>query len=199
MFLFPHFPFWDWFATWVCRLPFAVWTWLNWRLTRNGRLACQVVSSLVLFQSSSAILDHVKSPLKLSGFKTNGAWQRSRKSEVGSWKSEVGSRKSEVGSRKSEVGSGKWEVRSGKWEVRSLTMQHWVSTVRNQKSGVRTLSSLKSEVWSMKSEAGRSQDFFRGTHNSPNRGSKIPFPPTFLMVRPLATMTARATKTPPAI
>ena len=29
----------------------------------------------------------------------------------------------------------------------------------------------------MKSEAGRSQDFFRGTHNSPNRGSKIPVPP----------------------
>ena len=56
-------------------------------------------------------------------------------------------------------------------------MQHWVWAVRNQKSGVRTLSSLKSEVWSMKSEAGRSQDFFRGTHNSPNRGSKIPVPP----------------------
>ena len=29
----------------------------------------------------------------------------------------------------------------------------------------------------MMSEAGRSQDFFRGTHNSPNRGSEIPVPP----------------------
>ena len=34
---------------------------------------CQVVSGLVLFQSSAAILNHVKSPVKLSGFKTNRA------------------------------------------------------------------------------------------------------------------------------
>ena len=124
VFLFAHFPFWDWFATWVCRLPFAVWTWLNWRPTRNGRLACQVVSSLVLFQSSAAILDHVKSPVKLSGFKTNRAWQRSRKSEVGS-------RKLEMGSRKSEVGSKKWEVGGPKSYHAALSLNGNTSEIRS--------------------------------------------------------------------
>ena len=133
VFLFPHFPFWDWFATWVCRLPFAVWTWLNWRPTRNGRLACQVVSSLVLFQSSAAILDHVKSSVKLSGFKTNRAWPRNRKSEVGSRKS---------------------EVRSGRWEAGGSKSNHAALSLSGKKSEIRSSNFVKSEVWSLKYEVG---------------------------------------------
>ena len=161
VFLSAHFPF----SRLICNLSlplavFAVQTWLNWRPTRNGRLVRWLAASFFSNRPRRFWItwNHLSNCRGLRPIELDRG---------------VGSRKLEIGSRKPKVGSRKWR-RSGKWEVRSLTMQHWVWAVRNQKSGVRTLSTLKSEVWSMKSEAGRSQDFFRGTHNSPNRFAPSP-------------------------